>query len=270
MKEIQKIKAFLNTEGIKPNKRLGQNFLINRYLAEKIAGIVKKFPPPYIEIGPGTGALTRFFNKEDLFLIEKDKKLAFYWIKKGFVTHHTDVLKSDFNRFLPSSTLFGNLPYNLAGPLIIKSSLCNNISQMIFMIQKEVASRVRGKPATKDYGLLSVISPVFWKISPIEEAKPGDFYPVPKVSGKILKFIRNPVILPEISKDPEPFIKFIKCCFSNRRKKLVKQFSSSYSQKINLFLEKSDRSLNTRAEELPPKEFIRLYLFLSSNDPDPV
>lgn len=264
MKEIQKVKDFLKKEGVKPKKHLGQNFLINKYLAEKITNTVKKFPPPYIEIGPGLGALTHFFNKKDIFLIERDKKLASYWTEKGFVTYCADALKSDFSRLPPSSTLFGNLPYSLAGPLIIKSSVYENISQMIFMIQKEVALRVKGEPMTKNYSLLSVVSRVFWKISFIEEAKPGDFYPVPKVSGKILKFTRKTEVLPKISKEPELFIKFLKCSFSYRRKKLIKQFPSHFHQKINLFLEKSGRSLNTRAEELSPKEFICLYSILSS------
>lgn len=262
MTEKQKAKDFLKKEGVVPKKHLGQNFLINQFLAQKIVGAVKKLPPPYIEIGPGLGVLTRHFNKKDLFLIEKDKKLSSYWTKKGFVTYCTDALKADFNQFSYPSILFGNLPYSLAGPLIIKSSICKKISTMIFMIQKEVASRVKGKVGTKNYGILSVASRVFWEVSAAGEAKPEDFYPVPKVSGKILTFTRNLKIPQRISKEPELFIKFLKLSFSNRRKKLIKQFSNPSNQKINLFLQKSGKSSNIRAEELSPKEFMDLYLFL--------
>lgn len=266
MKEKLKIKDFLKSEGISPRKKLGQNFLINSSLAKKIADTVKQFPPPYTEVGPGTGALTMFFDKKDIFLIERDPKLASYWTKKGFSTYCQDALKCDFGRFPSPFTIFGNLPYSLAGPLLIKSSLYKNIPQMIFMVQKEVALRIKGGPATKNYGLLSVVSHVFWKTSFIGEAKPNDFYPVPKVSGQILKFKRNSKIPPEISENPGLFIKFLKQCFSYRRKKFIKQFPTASIQKIESFLYKSERNLNSRAEELFPEEFVNLYSLLSKND----
>ena len=251
----KQIKDILKQEGITPRKRLGQNFLINRWLAEKIAEAVQKYPPPYVEIGPGFGALTNFFPKKDILLIERDKKLASYWEKKGFSVHCQDALKYDFTQLPHPFVLFGNLPYSLAGPLIIRASACKSISKMIFMMQKEVALRVKGLPPSKNYGLLSVISQAFWKISLIGNADIKDFHPQPKVKGQVLEFTRRESDF----KEPERFIQFIKLCFINRRKKLVKQIPLPSVKEAENILEKANQNLNVRAGELTPKDFIHLY-----------
>ena len=252
-KEIQE---FLRQEGLQPLKQLGQCFLINRRLAERIARTVQKLPPPYIEIGPGPGALTRFFKKEDLaLLIEKDQKQAAYWSRQGFAVVCGDALKYEAFPSPPSVTLFGNLPYSLAGPLILKAGSFETVSNMVFMMQKEVALRVQSASG-KDYGILSVMAEVFWKISFEADASPSDFYPVPKVSGRVLKFLRKKnADLPP----PAPFLHFLKSCFAHRRKKLVKQIPACRPEEAALLLKRINKSPAVRAEELSPDEFVRLF-----------
>ena len=253
--KVKQLKGILNKEGIAPLKKLGQNFLTNSELAERIAETVKKYPPPYVEIGPGLGALTVFFKQKDILLIERDRKLVSYWENQGFSVHSGDALKYNFTQLTDPFVLFGNLPYSLAGPLIIKASVCKNISRMVFMMQKEVALRVRGKISSKDYGLLSVISHVFWKTALVGDAGIRDFYPQPKVAGRVLEFTRKDCNI----KEPERFIQFVKACFANRRKKLFKQIPLILDQQKEEALKKINHSLNARAEELSPEDFITLY-----------
>ena len=254
---IQETKNFLKELHISPLKHLGQNFLINNQLAEKIVLEVKKTKGPWIEIGPGPGALTRFFSekeKKELTLIEKDKKIAGYWREKNFSILMQDALKTNWITLPCPFSLFGNLPYQLAGPLILKASVFSKqVASMILMMQKEVSLRVRAKPKTKDYGLLSVIAQTFWNIQWIAEAGTKDFYPSPKVAGHVLKF--------QNKKSPIPaneFLMFLKSCFSQRRKKLIRRLPLSLP-KAEALLSEINKSSNTRAEELTPEEFVFLF-----------
>ena len=254
---IQETKNFLKELHISPLKHLGQSFLIDNQLAEKIILEVKKTKAPWIEIGPGPGALTRLFSekeKKDLILIEKDKKIAGYWREKDFSVLRQDALKTNWTTLPHPFTLFGNLPYQLAGPLILKASLFpKQVASMILMMQKEVSLRVRAQPKTKDYGLLSVMAQTFWNIQRIAEAGTKNFYPPPKVAGHVLKFQRkkSPVSANE-------FLTFLKSCFSQRRKKLIRRLPVSLP-KAEAFLSEINKDSNTRAEELTPEEFISLF-----------
>lgn len=253
----QDTRIFLKELNTFPRKNLGQNFLINSQLAQKIVQEVKKSKGPWIEIGPGPGALTRLFSDEEkktLTLIEKDKKMARYWEEKNFSVLAQDALKTNWKKLPSPTTLFGNLPYQLAGSLILQiSPLSEKISTMIFMLQKEVSLRVRAKARTKDYSLLSVMAQTFWTIQWIAEAGTKDFYPPPKVAGHVLKF--------QTKKPPVPadkFLIFLKTCFAQRRKKLIRKLPIPLSQAETLFSEMNKTS-NTRAEEISPQEFVHLF-----------
>ena len=216
-----------------------------------------------MEIGPGPGALTRLFSEEekkDLILIEKDKKIAGYWKEKNFSILMQDALKTNWTSLPHPITLFGNLPYQLAGPLILKASVFSNRTvAMILMMQKEVSLRVRAKPQTKDYGLLSIMAQTFWSIQWIAEAGTKDFYPSPKVAGHVLKF--HP------KKPPVPangFLIFLKSCFAQRRKKLIRRLPISLSQAETL-LSEINKDSNTRPEELTPDEFVYFFKKIHTN-----
>ena len=259
--EKKEIQEFLRRRGISPLKQLGQNFLINKSLAERIVRAVKALPPPYVEIGPGAGALTRFFKKEELvLLIERDRKQAACWSDRGFSVICGDALRHD-SFPSPSVTVFGNLPYSLAGPLLLKVCSHETVSNMVFMMQKEVALKIQSAPRSgKSYGILSVMSAVFWAVSFEADAAPKDFYPAPKVSGRVLKFRREKSAALSPS-EAASFLHFLKRCFANRRKKLIKKIPADPAQAA-AFLNRINKSPSARAEELSPDEFVRLYRLL--------
>lgn len=249
------LKKLLKNHDLKPVKRLGQNFLIHEGSIKTIVAGIQKHPAPFVEIGPGLGALTWSFNKEDILLVEKDKKLAGYWEQKSWRVLCVDALKLNKDQLPKKVTLFGNLPYEISASLIIKISVeAFPVSSMIFLIQKEVADRVQSYTGSKNYGLLSVISQTFWDISTIIQIPKHYFYPAPKVNGTVLEF--------KLKKKPLPFpsllfLKFIKQCFQFRRKMLFKQLPVAEPKKL---LEKIALNPNCRAEDISPKDFVRLYL----------
>ena len=254
---LQSLKIKLQELDIRPNKRLGQNFLINESLALGIAKKVQESPAPWLEVGPGLGALTEFFDskKAQTILIEKDKKLASYWEEKGFKVFCEDALRFDWNQAQTPFTLFGNLPFQIAGSLVLEMSLRqNSLSKMIFMMQKEVAVRVLARSHSKDYGLLSVIAQTFWTPKRLFSVGKRDFYPAPKVSAWVLEFSPKPLSL-----SPASFLKFVKMTFAHRRKKLIKQLPKEFFADWEVFFLKQKWDFNLRAEELSPPQFLALY-----------
>ncbi len=256
---LQKLKIKLKELDIKPNKKLGQNFLINEEIVLKIVNKVKSSSPPWVEVGPGLGALTHFFNseKDQIFLIERDQKLDSYWKEKGFSVFCSDALKFNWNQIPSPFTLFGNLPYQIAGSLILEMSLLKESpAQMILMVQKEVSERILAKTHTKSYGLLSVLSQIFWDIEWMIHVGKNNFYPVPEVDGVVLSF--KPKKLVSIV-DKKSFLQFIKSCFAQRRKKLIKQLPKDFLIEWERFFTDKNWSFNTRAEELSSNQFLSLY-----------
>ena len=250
-------KNFLKDLNLRPKKKLGQNFLINIRTARTIFSEVKKNRPPYIEIGPGAGALTRLFPPSEipsLTLIEKDKKIAGYWRERGFSVLQQDALKTNRAQLPSPSTLFGNLPYHLAGPLILKlSPVAERFSALIFMMQDEVSERMRAGHSTKDYGLLSVMAQTFWDMKRTAFAGKKDFYPSPKVEGRVLTFRPK-----KTGESAQQLLTFLKMCFAQRRKKLIRKLPVPLTLAEKL-LSEMNHGLNARAEELTPEDFVRLH-----------
>lgn len=264
----QELKAFLKQQNIRPLKRFGQNFLINQKTIQKIIHIIDKQAPPFVEIGPGPGALTTHLanKKKDILLIERDKKIAAYWKGKGYSVLTADALKLDWPQNLPEKcTVFSNLPYQIAGSLILKSSLNQKqIRSMVLMMQKEVAQRVMSPSGNKNYSLLSVVAQTFWFISSKLIVPKTDFYPQPKVEGSLLEF---QIKKEKNNLDPSLFLKFVKQCFALKRKKLIKKIDSKEANKtkIRKIFQNLNLSENCRAEELSVDQFIKLYFKISED-----
>ena len=128
------------------------------------------------------------------------------------------------------------------------------------MFQKEVAQRIRAKPKTEDYGMLSVIAQVFWKTEMVSEAGPRDFSPAPRVASRVLGFQRLPSPIPG---EELKFLRFVKAAWAQRRKKLITNLGA-YAPK-DLLREKWPNlglSETARAEELDPSAYLPLYLAL--------
>ena len=259
------IKNFLKENQLKPIKKFGQNFLINQNIIQQIVQQVKKYPPPFVEIGPGLGALTSHLKdkKKDTLLIERDKKLADWWKEKGWNVFCADALNFQWKELPKTFTLFGNLPYEIAGSLIIKASLQQKqIPNMICTMQKEVAQRTIAQACSKNYGLLSVMSQVFWNITTIADIPKTDFYPVPKVEGRVLKFQAKKT---SNQLQPSLFLKFIRQSFSLKRKMLFKQIEGIPSDMAKKVLADLGLRETCRAEELSPLQFVKLYSKIKNN-----
>ena len=251
---------------IKAKKSLGQNFLNDANVLNKIVDLVNVQNKPVLEIGPGTGNLTEYILKKKpkkLLVIEKDNVLA-HNLQKKFNEQiniiNKDVLK--VNEFLlcdEKLIVFGNLPYNISTEILSKwvTGINNKFwfDSLILMFQKEVADRIIAKFNTTNYGRLSILSNWKLNIQKIIDVDPESFSPKPKIKSTILLFTpRNDF---HKIKDPKNLEKITRIFFSHRRKMLKKPFNQVFNgnQKI---LEKFNLNLNLRPQNLEYDTYYKL------------
>ena len=252
---LKEIKTF-------PKKSLGQNFLVNSFVLDKMVSAVKGLSPKnLIEVGPGLGALTGPLSNLNvpLTLIELDRDFCGLWRQKGFTVIEGDVLRlnnEDSSRCFDSNcVLVGSLPYQVSSRLIIDASLkWNKVLGMVFMVQKEVAERALSSTGKKSFSLLSVMAQTFWDVERVAEAKISDFYPRPRVEGTVLLFKRKPSI--ELI---QSFFQFVKVCFQQRRKILKNRLIKIYGNRVLAVFDEMGLSTNTRVEEIPPSTLVQLH-----------
>lgn len=245
---------------IRPKKHLGQHFLINEEACQKIAdAILSANQLPLIEIGPGTGALTKYLLQlnRPLTLVEFDIE-AIQYLKKNFPSKlnilHDDILKTDWSHFGNKYNLAGNLPYNISTQVLFKVfENRNNVSSCVFMFQKEVAERISSPPGNRQYGILSVLLQAFYEIELLFTLPPSDFYPPPEVHSSVIRMNRNAV--KQLNCDEKKFITVVKTAFNQRRKKL----SNTLKSLITDWPAEADFR-NARAEELSWRDFEKLTL----------
>ena len=239
-------------------KSLGQNFLIDKNIIEKIVNIAAIENKIIIEIGPGTGNLTSYILKKkpkQLLVIEKDNNLAID-LKKKFNNKITiinnDVLKIDETiLFNDKVTVFGNLPYNISTEIINKwiTNLKDKFwfDYLVLMFQKEVADRIIAKFDTSNYGRLSIICNWKLNIKKICDIKPGCFFPKPKVDSTLLLFSPKKKYI-KIN-DPQNLEKITRVFFNQRRKMLKKPFNQLFNGDKRI-LSKLKINLNLRPQNL--------------------
>ena len=251
------LKARLAKMGLEPKKAFGQNFLVNAQVIAKIIGAVQQHKfTDLIEVGPGLGALTEPMIVAGLRprLIEFDRDLVKYWQDKLDVIS-ADALKVNWNELglRPDSLLVSNLPYQISTNIVIERCLGpDTIRWMILMFQKEVAQRLTALPRTKEYGMLSVLAQLHFKMRKVSEASPRDFFPAPKVASRVLHFERRD----GVDELGLPFLKFVKRAFALRRKFLLKNLAGSVDKAT---LRQLGLSEKVRAEELKPEQFVQLF-----------
>jgi 16S rRNA (adenine1518-N6/adenine1519-N6)-dimethyltransferase len=249
-------------EKVKPKKHLGQHFLIDLSIAERIAaqvtghGGVKQL----LEIGPGMGVLTDYLLKGDLDvnLIEIDRESIAYLHQK-YPKLQDKVIEGDFLKF-DFSTVFttpfavvGNFPYNISSQIFFKIlEDKNKVSEVVCMLQKEVARRIASPKGSKEYGILSVLLQAWYDIDYIFSVPPGVFNPPPKVNSGVIRLTRNQV--QKLDCNEKLFFQVVKGGFGNRRKTLrnsLKSFQLTEEFKSNPILDK-------RAEQLDVADFVFL------------
>ena len=251
---------------IKAKKSLGQNFLIDKNILEKIVSTTEILNKTILEIGPGTGNLTSYIlkkNPKKIFVIEKDSKLSSDLENKFYnqiTIINEDILKVDETKlFKEKVTVFGNLPYNISTEILSKwiINLKDNFwfECLVLMFQKEVADRIIAEFNTSNYGRLSIICNWKLNIKKICDIEPKAFSPKPKIHSSLLLFYPKQNFI-KIN-DPENLEKVTRVFFNQRRKMLKKPFNQLFNgdQKV---LDKLKIDLNLRPQNLNLDTYYKL------------
>ena len=243
----------------KAKKSLGQNFLIDKKIIEQIVICSSIENKNVLEIGPGTGNLTREILKKKpkkVFVIEKDNNLSII-LNENFRDQITiinrDVLKINEKNLTDEKLIvFGNLPYNISTEILCKWIINLKdkdfwFDELILMFQKEVANRIIAKFNTSDYGRLTILANWKLNIKKICDIYPNSFSPRPKIDSTLLHFAPKQNFF-EI-KDPINLEKITRVFFSHRRKMIKKPFNLIFKNNSNI-LNKLKIDLNLRPQNL--------------------
>ena len=252
---------------IKAKKSLGQNFLIDQNIIDKIINSVEIKNKQILEIGPGTGNLTANIlkkNPKNLIVIEKDNNLARLLnenLGSSIKIINDDVLKINENNLDTNIlTVFGNLPYNISTEILSKWIL--NIKgqkfwfdSLVLMFQKEVANRIIAEFNTKNYGRLSILSNWKLKIKKICDVKSSSFFPKPQIDSSIL------LLRPKLNffklKDPKNLENLTRVFFMHRRKMLKKPYNQLFNGNFEI-ANKLNINLNLRPQNLNFETYYKL------------
>ena len=251
----------------KPKKSLGQNFLIDQNILQKIVNTVSiNSNSEILEIGPGTGNLTNYLikkNPKKIFVVEKDNNLSMLLDKKfknKINIINNDILKISENLISKQKlVVFGNLPYNISTEILSKWITSKNksfwFSKLILMFQKEVADRIISKINTSNYGRLSILSNWKLDIKKIMNINRNSFFPKPKVESSLLIFspknkfykITNPKNLEMITR-----------VFFNQRRKMIKKPFKRIFENPDEIAKKLNINLNLRPQNLSPDMYYKI------------
>ncbi|MDB9815195.1 16S rRNA (adenine(1518)-N(6)/adenine(1519)-N(6))-dimethyltransferase RsmA [Candidatus Pelagibacter sp.] len=251
---------------IRAKKSLGQNFLIDQNIINKIINTVSIAGKEILEVGPGTGNLTREIlknNPSKIYLIEKDAFLA--ESLKEIIDERVQIFNEDILKFDEKSLsknkiiVFGNLPYNISTEIlstwITKLKDDYWFSDFILMFQKEVADRIISQFNTSSYGRLSILANWRLNINKICDISPQSFSPRPKIQSTLIHFTPKKNFV-EI-KDPLNLEKVTRIFFSQRRKMLKKPFNQIFNGNNDL-LNKFNIDLNLRPQNLDCDTYYKL------------
>ncbi len=267
---------FLLMRTVKPKKFLGQHFLTDLSVAQRIADTVDACPElPILEVGPGMGVMTQFLMQKPrkLKVVELDYESVEY-LRRTWPQMEEDIVEDDFLKMHLDRTfdgeqfvLTGNYPYNISSQIFFKM-LDNKdlIPCCTGMIQKEVADRICAQPGTKAYGILSVLLQAWYKPEYLFTVEPGVFNPPPKVRSAVIRLTRNDT--QALGCDDALFKRVVKTTFNQRRKTLrnnIRPLLNEIAQtsKNDHFTERSatllsDSLFNLRPEQLSLEAFIEL------------
>ena len=294
----------LGPAGFKPKRHWGQNFLVD---PGALAAIVAAFRPSpgdrVLEIGPGDGALTRRVAPRvaSFLAVEVDPDLAAA-LRTGLESQpgagtasgagapsaaprprvrvlEGDVLSFEPDRLLADAgaapgqpvRLLGNLPYNIATVIILKYLMRHDlVSDLMVMVQREVAERILAPPHTKEYGSLSVLCRTFAKVERIRRLRPGSFRPRPRVESEVIRLaLHDPG--GAAGADPDGYARVVHGCFGQRRKTFLNNLARVLAaggddahERARALLEEAVLDPGGRPEEVPPEGFERLYARLKS------
>ncbi len=247
---------------VKAKKHLGQHFLTDENIAEKIADSLSENRYEHVlEIGPGMGVLTKYLIKKKFTttVIEIDKEsidyLKVHYLNLTNRIINDDFLKIDITKLFNGEqfAIIGNFPYNISSQIVFKTiEFRDQIPELCGMFQKEVAQRIAEKPGPKSYGILSVLTQAFYDVEYLFTVPPSVFNPPPKVDSGVIRLIRKDNF--SLPVDVPFFFKVVKTAFNQRRKTLRNSLKSfQLSDKL-----REDAIFAKRPEQLSVHQFIEL------------
>ena len=249
-------------KAVSPKKKLGQHFLNDLNIAQKIADLLQNQNcKNIVELGPGMGVLTQFLisGQRNLKLIEIDNESVNYlnhkYSKMQKDILNEDFLKMDLSKIFNSQSfgIIGNFPYNISSQIIFKVlEFRQYIPFFCGMFQKEVAQRICEKPGTKAYGILSVLCQTYYNSQYHFDVSPGVFTPPPKVDSGVFSLTRKGNLI--IDFDENLLFKIVKTGFQQRRKTLRNSLKSLNISQLIL----EDSIFDLRPEKLSSAQFIEL------------
>ncbi|HLW10673.1 MAG TPA: 16S rRNA (adenine(1518)-N(6)/adenine(1519)-N(6))-dimethyltransferase RsmA [Fermentimonas sp.] len=244
---------------VKAKKNFGQHFLKDENIANRVAETLNDFPTlPVLEVGAGTGMLTKFILKRgaDLKVVEIDIESVSY-LKEHFPELEGKIIQTDFLKmnlgdyYNTEFCIIGNFPYNISSQIFFK--VLDNKESVPFcsgMIQKEVAERMIASPGSKTYGILSVLLQVWYDIEYLFTVNEQAFIPPPKVKSAVVKLTRNKRV--KLNCNEKLFKTVVKTSFNQRRKMLRNSIKSLLSEESSL---PDDPLLTKRPEQLSIEQF---------------
>lgn len=254
--------------GIKPLKKFGQNYLIDKNIVNKmISALDLNRNDSALEIGPGKGFITRELYKHT-------KKLAGIEIDTRVIENltneftkmklfNTDFIKFDFkllNDYLPIKVI-GNIPFNLTGDILFKLiDVKEYIREAVLILPHDIALRLTAKKRTKEYGILTVVFNYFAIPKVVQKVSSNVFFPKPNLDAAIVHLNFNKEELPGINK--YVFIKVVKAAFGNRRKTINNSLKNSIFRDYNF--SNLNLSLSKRAEEFETADFLELTKYIQN------
>ena len=256
----------------KAKRSLGQNFLIDKNIINKIINVVDiNENNTVIEIGAGYGNLTKYIidrKPKKIFAIEKDKKLSLFLKKKFRLSKNLKVINEDILNIIQKNNLgkniivFGNLPYNISTKILASLVMLNKwppwYDILILMFQKEVADRIIAKTRTKEFGRLAVLSNWRLDIKKHFDISKNCFFPKPKINSTLLSFKPKKINTFNL-KNPKNLEKVTRILFSNRRKMINKNFKKLFKEKLSR-IKNLNLDLNKRPEELTNETYYKIAL----------
>jgi len=265
------VPSTLKHYGIRPIKMRGQHFLINDAISHRIVNAASLSKDSVVlEIGAGSGALTRFLTAvaEHVIAIEIDNKLVNllnceYESYENLTILNQNVLDLDMTALAATHqtemfTVVSNLPYNITGPVLdLFITHRKVIKQAIIMVQNEVGTRLVATPGTKAYGILSIVMPYYFQIESLFRVAGGNFIPCPEVESVVLRLTplaEPPVVL----KDPSGLFRFVKDTFQQRRKMLHHAVNRHAPGAVEQIARQTGIDLRRRGETLTLAEFAEL------------
>ncbi len=252
---------------VRPKKHLGQHFLTDMNIAERIAAALSG-GGDVLEVGCGTGVLTQFLLRRGdiaLYGAEVDRESVAY-LKEHYPQFTPRLLEGDFlamplaEKFPDGVKIIGNFPYNISSQIFFKVLENRDlVPEVVGMVQREVAMRIAEPPGSRTYGILSVLLQAWYDIEYLFTVSEGVFNPPPKVKSAVIRLRRNST--QTLGCDEKLFVKVVKAAFSQRRKMLKNPLKSVFGD----FGGCENRFFTLRAEVLSVADFVELTKWVEEN-----